>query len=126
MAGLTLNLICSTNAFGGHLHEHYEVCLDNDNQVNRVHTSLLTNLHTVSKGFRGMSGSAETKRVGMLEGFFECQACNACPTSVLSMVDVEDLYAVTYVQGESITVHMDHSDIVFNQRDKIADFSDWR
>jgi hypothetical protein len=43
------------------------------------------------------------------------------------MADVEDLYRVTYVQGESITVHMDERDVVFTRRDKmyIADFSDW-
>jgi hypothetical protein len=74
-----------------------------------------------------MSGSAETSRIGYLEGFFDCQACNDCPTSILSMADVEDLYKVTYVQGESITVHMDDRDVVFTRRDKmyVADFSDW-
>jgi hypothetical protein len=43
------------------------------------------------------------------------------------MADVEDLYRVTYVEGESITVHMDERDVVFTRRDKmyVADFSDW-
>jgi len=43
------------------------------------------------------------------------------------MSDVEDIYPVTYVQGKSITVHMDHRDVIFTKRDKmyVADFSDW-
>jgi hypothetical protein len=43
------------------------------------------------------------------------------------MADVEDLYPVTYVQGESITVHMLDREVVFHRRDKmyVADFSDW-
>ena len=46
---------------------------------------------------------------------------------MLSMADVEDMYMITYVQGESITVHMDHRDVVFSRREKmyVADFSDW-
>jgi hypothetical protein len=43
------------------------------------------------------------------------------------MSDVEDCYPMTWVQGESITVHMDKLDLVFYHRDKkwVADFSDW-
>jgi hypothetical protein len=43
------------------------------------------------------------------------------------MTNVEDMYRVTYVQGESITVHMDERDVVFMRREKryLADFSDW-
>ena len=46
---------------------------------------------------------------------------------MLSMADVEDMYMITYVQGESITVHMDHRDVVFSRHKKmyVADFSDW-
>jgi hypothetical protein len=46
---------------------------------------------------------------------------------MLSMADVEDMYRITYVQGESITVHMDHRDLVFSRCEKmyVADFSDW-
>jgi hypothetical protein len=68
-----------------------------------------------------------TDCVGYLEGFFECQACDDCPTSIISMANVEDRYRVMYIQGESITVHMDDRDEVFMWRDKmyVADFSDW-
>jgi len=74
-----------------------------------------------------MNGLAETSRVGRLEGFFDCMACEECPTSILSLTDVEDIYPVTFVQGESITIHMDHRDVVFARRDKlyVAGFSVW-
>jgi hypothetical protein len=74
-----------------------------------------------------MNGVSETSRVGFLEGFFECQACDTCPASILSLSDVEDKYHITYTQGESITVHMDNMDLVFYRRDKlyVGDLSDW-
>jgi len=126
MAGLTLDVVCGASRTE-RLHGEHEVCIDNGSQVNIVHPSLLTNLREESRGFRGISGSSGTTRVGMLEGFFECQVCDTCPTSILIMSDVEDLYEITYVQGNSITVHMDHADVVFKHRDKMymADFSDW-
>jgi hypothetical protein len=74
-----------------------------------------------------MNGTANTTQVGYLDGFFECQACTNCPVNINSMSDVEDRYPMTWVQGESITVHMDKLDLVFYRRDKmwVADFSDW-
>jgi hypothetical protein len=43
------------------------------------------------------------------------------------MARVEDMYPMTYNQGESIVVHMDDRDLVFNRKDGmyVADFSDW-
>ena len=63
-----------------------------------------------------MNGVAETKRVGWLDGFFEC-----------SMANIEDLYPVTYLQGDSITVHMEDRDVTFVHREKmyVANFTDW-
>jgi hypothetical protein len=119
-------MVCSVGT-GQRIHQYYEVCLDNGSQVNIVDPRLLTDLRASTKVFRGMSGEAQTLHVGYLQGFFECQACNSYPTNVLSMSDVEDIYPVTYVQGKSITVHMDHRDVIFTKRDKmyVADFSDW-
>lgn len=126
LVGMTLSACCSTSV-GGRLHEFYEVCLDNGSQVNILDPRLLKNLHTTMKGYRSMNGEAETSRSGFLKGFFKCQACDTCPANILSMADVEDRYPVTYVQGESITMHMDDRDVQFLRRDKlyIADFSDW-
>jgi hypothetical protein len=105
MAGMTLEACCASS--NGRLHECHEVCINNGSQVNIVNSKLLTNLRMSSKSYRSMSGRAETSQIGYLEVFFDCQACDDCPTSIISMANVEDLYRVTYVQGESITVHMD-------------------
>ncbi len=43
---------------------------------------------------RNCSGRAETQHVGYLEGFFEYQACDDCPTSIIRMADVEDMHAI--------------------------------
>jgi hypothetical protein len=43
------------------------------------------------------------------------------------MAAVEDMHLITYMQGESITVHMDTKDVIFVRRDKmyVAEFADW-
>jgi hypothetical protein len=60
-----------------------------------------------------MNSVAKTKRVGWLDGFFDCQACEDCPANIISMADVEDRYPITYVQGDSIVIHMEERDVVF-------------
>jgi len=103
LSGLTLDAVCSTSDERNcRINQFYEV----------------TNLRSSRRRFHGMSGSANTERVGDLEGFFECQACDMCPPNLLSMSDVEDLYPITYIQHESITVCMDHRDLVFSCRKK--------
>lgn len=74
-----------------------------------------------------MNGVAETTKVGYLVGFFECQACDGCPTNKLSWSDIEDKYPMMYVQGESVIVHVVDHDVEFKCRDKmyVANFSDW-
>jgi hypothetical protein len=126
MAGMTLEGCCSTSSNGRRLHKWYENCHDNGS-VNIVDPRLLSNLCTACKTYHSMNGMAETIRVGHLDGFFECPACDACPANILSMADVEDMYAMTYVQGECIIVHMEDHDMSFERRDKmcVADFSDW-
>jgi hypothetical protein len=119
LSGLTLDAVCSTSDERNcRINQFYEVSLDNGSQVNIVDPRLLTNLRSSRRRFHGMSGSANTERVGDLEGFFECQACDMCPPNLLSMSDVEDLYPITYIQHESITVCMDHRDLVFSCRKK--------
>jgi hypothetical protein len=54
-------------------------------------------------------------------------SCSDGPANVISMSDVEDKYRMTWIPGESITVHMDEQDLVFKRREKmwVADLSDW-
>jgi hypothetical protein len=129
LAGMTLaeDHCCATRCGRKKIHEWYEVCLDNGSQVNIIDARLLTNLCTEHHRYRSMNGVAETKRVGRLDGFFDCQACEDCPANIISMADVEDRYPITYVQGDSIVLHMEDRDVMFAQRNKmyVADFSDW-
>jgi hypothetical protein len=129
LAGMTLaeDYCCSTRCGRNKIHEWYEVCLDNGSQVNIIDARLLANLRTEHRRYRSMNGVAETQRVGRLDGFFDCLACEDCLANILSMADVEDRYPVTYVEGESIIVHMEDRDVVFARRNKmyVADFSDW-
>jgi len=125
MAGMTV--ACCATSKHKRLHQYFEVCLDNGSQVNIVDSRLLTNLRTERRTYRSMNGSAHTDRIGHLEGFFDCQACDSCPTNIISMSRVEDMYPITYAQGDSLTVHMDDRDVIFKRRDGmyVADFSDW-
>jgi len=125
MAGMAL--ACCTTGSEKRLHQFYEVCLDNDSQVNIVDSRLLTNLRTARRTYQSMNGVAHTEHMGYLDGFFNCQVCEGCPTNILSMARVEDMYPITYTQGVSITVHMDDRDVVFKRTDGmyVADFSDW-
>jgi len=125
MAGMTVTCCATLN--NEHLHDYFEVCLDNRSQVNIIDARLLNNLRTACRTYRSMNGVAHKDRIGYLQGFFDCPACDSCPTNIISMARVEDMYPLTYSQGESITVHMDDRDLVFKRREGmyVADFSDW-
>jgi hypothetical protein len=125
LAGMTLSTCCA--ATEARLYEYYEVCLDSGSQVNIVDPRLLKGIKNSKKAYRSMNGTTTTAKVGYLDGFFECQACDDCPANIISMSDVEDKYPMTWIPGESIIVHMDEQDVVFNKKNKmwVADFSDW-
>jgi len=126
LAGLTL-ACCATTKPNDRLFEYWEICLDSGSQINIVDPRLLNNLHTASKTFRSMNGVSTMERVGFLDGFFECHACDNCPANILSMADVEDRFAITWTPGDSIVVHLEERDIIFTRMNKmwVGDFSDW-
>ena len=105
----------------------YEVLLDNQADISAVHTRLLYNLMPQTSYVSGLSGTAMLPYVGELDGFFECKGSEDLPASVLCMADVEEIYPISYVQGESYTVHMRGRDLVFRKRDKlyVANMLDW-
>jgi hypothetical protein len=102
------------------IHEFYKICPDNGSPVNIVDPHLLTNLCMATQTFRSMNWSTESKRMGHLDGFFDCQACEGYPANILSMADIEDRHPITYVQGTSITVHMDDCAVLFIRRNKMS------
>jgi len=129
LAGLTLACCATGNKprSDEKLFKFYEICLDSRSQINIVDPRLLNNLRTVTKTYRSMNGTATLEQIGYLDGFFDCHACKDCPANILSMVDVEDRFPITWLPGESITVHIEERNIVFVRKNKmwVADFSDW-
>ena len=72
--------------------------------------------------FKGLSGDkTKHRKVGILVGFFDCLSSKKMQASILSLVDVEDLYPVSY------TVHLPDRDLIFKRRGKLyhGGFSDW-
>jgi len=119
LAGLTMAVACCAQKSHEKLFEFYEICLDSGSQINIVDPRLLNNLRSSSKTYRSMNGTSTTERVGYLDGFFECHACDDCPANILSMADVEDKFPITWVPGESITVHLDERDVIFVRKNKM-------
>ena len=129
------NKHCTTtmlNAFtsGSEPFQWYEVLLDNQADVSVVHPRLLNNVRPASRGctVAGLSGHAlELPNVGELDQFFTCKTADELRASVLCQADVEDIYEVTYRQGESFTVHLPDSDLTFYRKNKmyVADMRDW-
>ena len=108
--------------------EWYEVLLDHQADVSIVHTRLLSELRESVSTVSGLAGEAKSiPYKGKLKGFFECKGSNDVAANVLCGADVEDMYEISYVQGESFTVHMRDEDLVFHRRDKfyVADMRAW-
>jgi hypothetical protein len=106
----------------------YEVLLDNQADISVVHPRLLRDVRRQKSYVSGLSGTTTLPYVGYLDGYFDCKGSHDVMASVLCMADVEELYDITYIQGESYTVHMHGGrDLVFHRRDKlyIADMSEW-
>ena len=127
LAGATWDACLNTLGKTNRLHKIHEVVLDSGSQVNIIHSSLLINMKNKSHVFRSMYGTSATKSVGYLPGFFECLACDECPANILSLLDVEKKYKVTYYPNKSMIVHMNDRDLEFKKKNKlyIADFSEW-
>lgn len=100
----------------------YEVLLDNQANTSVIHPKLLTDIRMAETPTKvsGLSGHKVTiNMVGYLRGFFDVLAYHKGAANVLCMADVEELYDITYRQGESYTVHMDEGDLTFYLRNKI-------
>ena len=108
----------------------FKVAIDSASQVNLLHPRFLSNIRespTSYKGVDSLTSPTEGGQVGDLEGFFECIASENVRVSILCQDDIEKKYKITYIQGESIVVHMEDRDLEFVKKNKlyVADFSDW-
>jgi hypothetical protein len=56
---------------------------------------------------------------GYLQDFFRVYTSPNTKANVLSFVDVEDMYHITYQPQESFTVHLPDRNIVFSRRNKL-------
>ncbi|MFY7868843.1 MAG: zinc finger CCHC domain-containing protein, partial [Exiguobacterium sp.] len=123
-AAYTTHLVASTSRF-----EPYEVCLDDCSEVSVLHSRFLSNIRVAPDSrIEGLSGAKKrVTRIGHLDGFFDCMACDDCTANILCEADVEDKYDMTIIQGVSKTVHLPRGELTFYRKGKfyIADMSDW-
>jgi hypothetical protein len=99
-----------------------EILLDNQADISIVHPQLLENVRPAERNIRvkGVGGvQVVVSKKGKLKDFFEVYASEDTKANVLSFADVEDMYQITYVQGEAFIVHMRDRDLIFRRRDKL-------
>jgi hypothetical protein len=99
-----------------------DVLLDNQADISVIHPSLLTGVKPSKKRIKisGIGGiQLIVDQVGFLRGFFEVYASDKTKANLLSMAAVEEMYPITYKQGETFMVHTQERDIVFQQRARL-------
>jgi hypothetical protein len=96
--------------------------LDNQADISVIHPMLLKDVRPADKKIR-VKGVGDIQlivdKVGLLDGFFQVYVSENTKANVLSFAEVEDRYDISYVRGESFTVHMPSQDIVFERRNKL-------
>jgi len=84
-------------------------------------------MYVLPKGIR-VSGVGRVQlivdKVGMLDVFFQVYASEETKANVLNFADIEDKYKITYMHGQTFTVHMPEEDIVFKRKNKLY-VADW-
>jgi hypothetical protein len=105
-----------------------EVLLDNQANITVMKPGMLCHIKPAKEevnicGVRGLQLCM--KETGYLSEFFRVYASEDTKANVLSFADVEDLYDVTNVRGESFVVHLPSRDLEFVRRGKlyVADFA---
>ena len=105
-----------------------EVLLDNQANISVMKPGMLCHIEPAKEEVNicGVGGlQLRVKETGYLNEFFRVYASEDTKANVLSFADVEDLYDVTYVRGESFVVHLPSRDLEFVRRGKlyVADFA---
>ena len=104
-----------------------EVLIDNAVDVSIVHLSLLRNILPAEKSIKinGVGGHQFTvAETGYLDLFFSVYASEHTNANILSFLQVEDKFPITYKSQDSFTVHLPHVDIMFKRRDGMY-VADW-
>jgi hypothetical protein len=99
-----------------------QVLLDNQADISVIHPMLLKDVRPADKKIRvkGVGGiQLIVDKVRLLDVFFQVYVSENTKANVLSFAEVEDRYDISYVRGESFTVHMPSQDIVFERRNKL-------
>ena len=99
-----------------------EVLLDNAADISIIKPHLLENLEESDREIKinGVGGLTLTvNQMGYLPNFFKVYSSEKTLANVLSFSDVEDLYPITYIPGESFIVHLPDRDVEFKRRGKL-------
>jgi Reverse transcriptase (RNA-dependent DNA polymerase) len=107
---------------GSNFCKDHEVILDNASDVTIMHPRFLTNVREcrTEDFFSGLSGPKKRiTKVGDLAGFFECACDDDVRASIISQGQVEDLYDITWIQGDRYIVHLDGQDLEFVRKGKV-------
>jgi hypothetical protein len=95
-----------------------QVLLDNQADISMMHPMMLSDVHSAERKIRvsGVSGvQLIVDKVGMMDGFFQVYASEETKANVLSFADVEDKFEITYVRGQTFTVHIPEEDVVYEK-----------
>jgi len=104
-----------------------QVLLENKADISVMHPMMLSDVRPAKRKIRVSSVNGVqliVDKVGMLDVFFQVYASEETKVNVLSFADVEDKYEITYVRGQTFTVHMLEEDVVFERKNKLYG-ADW-
>jgi len=116
------------NAVGFSGFRSTEVLLDNQADISFIRPKLLRQVLPTSEVVRvnGVgSVQLELRETGYLDNFFQVYTSTETRVNVLSFLDVEELYPITYEPFVGFTVHTPEGDILFEKKGKlhVADFA---
>jgi hypothetical protein len=116
------------NAVGFSGFKSTEVLLDNQADISIIRPELLRQVQPTSEVVRvnGVGGvQLELRETGYLDNFFQVYTSTEMRVNVLSFLDVEELYPITYEPFVGFIVHTPVGDILFEKKGKlhVADFA---
>jgi hypothetical protein len=102
--------------------DKYDVLLDNQADISMMHPRLLREIMEADQPItvRGIGGKQlVATHTGYLDEFFRVYASGKAQPNILSLAEVEDIYAIMYVPGQVFTIHLPGRDVEFRRRGKL-------